>query len=253
MIAALRAAVGFLTRIPVGSAPFAGSALDRAGAWFPLVGALVGGVGLGVWWVADELAGPFVAAVAAVLATVIVTGALHEDGLADTADGLWGGATRERRLEIMRDSRLGTYGALALAGDLLLRVALVATAGSGSAAFADVARILLAGHVVGRAAPLVLAAWLPPARADGQGQRLGRLGAADTVVAAVTVLVVAVLTSGWWAPVVLAAAAVPVLGLRRAARRRIGGVTGDVLGAAVALTNLAVAIAVVALAQEDLL
>ena len=258
MIAALRTAVEFLTRIPVGASANAGPGLDRAGAWFPLVGALVGAVGLAVWWAADALAGPLVAAVAAVLATVIVTGAMHEDGLADTADGLWGGSTRERRLEIMRDSRLGTYGALALAGDLLLRVALLATAGSagsglGSAAFTDVARVLLAGHVVGRAAPLVLAAWLPQARADGQGGRLGRLRVGDAVVAAVTVLVVTVLATGWWAPVVLAAAAVPVLGLRRAARRRIGGVTGDVLGAGVALTNLAVAIAVVALAQEDLL
>ncbi|SEF14688.1 adenosylcobinamide-GDP ribazoletransferase [Jiangella alba] len=202
---------------------------------------------------ADGLAGPLVGAVAAVLVTVIVTGALHEDGLADTADGLWGGATRERRLEIMRDSRLGTYGALALAGDLLLRVALLATVGAGSDAFADVARLLVAGHVIGRAAPLVLAAWLPPARTDGQGRRLGRLGVVDSLVAAATVLVVAVLTAGWWAPVLLAAAAVPVLGLRRAARRRIGGVTGDVLGAAVALTTLAVAIAVAALVQEDLL
>lgn len=253
MIGALRAAVGFLTRIPAGSAPIAGPALDRAGAWFPLVGALVGGIGLAVWWAADTLAGSLVAAVAAVLATVIVTGALHEDGLADTADGLWGGATRERRLEIMRDSRLGTYGALALAGDLLLRVALLASAGAGSSGFADVARILLAGHVAGRAAPLVLVAWLPPARTDGQGLRLGRLGVVDSVAAALSVLLVAVLVAGRWAPVVLAAALVPVLGLRRAARRRVGGVTGDVLGAGVALTNLAVAFAVAALAQEDLL
>ncbi|WP_199702663.1 adenosylcobinamide-GDP ribazoletransferase [Jiangella rhizosphaerae] len=255
MIAALRAAVGFLTRIPVGSAPFAGPALDRAGAWFPLVGALVGGAGLAVWWATDALLGPLPAAVAAVLATVVVTGALHEDGLADTMDGLWGGATRERRLEIMRDSRLGTYGALALAGDLLLRVTLLASAGAGSSGLADVARVLLAGHVAGRAAPLVLAASLPPARADGQGRRLGRLGVVDSTVAAATVLVVTMLVAGWWAPVVLAAAAVPVLGLRRAARRRIGGVTGDVLGASVALTNIAVAIAVAALAAqgEDLL
>lgn len=248
MIAALRAAVVFLTRLPVGSAPV-DAGLSRAGAWFPLVGALVGGIGLATWWAADLLVGSFAAAVVAVLATVVVTGALHEDGLADTADGLWGGATRERRLEIMRDSRLGTYGALVLAGDLLLRVALLASA-SG---LADAARILLAGHVLGRAAPLVLSAWLPSARADGQGPRLGRLGVVDAVVAAATVLVVAVATAGWWAPVLLAAAAVPVLGLRRAARRRIGGVTGDVLGASVALTNLAVAIAVAALLEEDLL
>jgi adenosylcobinamide-GDP ribazoletransferase len=248
VIGSLRAAVVFLTRVPAGSVSDVG--LSRAGAWFPLVGALVGGVGLAAWWAAELVLGPWVAAVVAVLATVIVTGALHEDGLADTADGLWGGATRERRLEIMRDSRLGTYGALALAGELLLRVTVL---GSAAGSLADAARILLAGHVLGRAAPLVLAAWLPPARVDGQGQRLGRLGALDAVVAAVTVVSVAVVTAGWWAPVLLAAAAVPVLGLRRAARRRIGGVTGDVLGASVALTNLAVAIAVAALLREDLL
>nr|WP_281386592.1 adenosylcobinamide-GDP ribazoletransferase [Jiangella mangrovi] len=246
----MRAAVAFLTRLPVGSGPVGDAGLARAGAWFPLVGALVAGVGLAAWWAADWLLGSLAAAVVAVLATVIVTGALHEDGLADTADGLWGGRSPERRLEIMRDSRLGTYGALALAGDLLLRVAVLASAAGG---LADAARVLLAGHVLGRAAPLVLAAWLPPARTDGQGQRLGRLGVADAVVAAVTVVVVIVLAGGLWAPVLVAAAAIPVLGLRRAARRRIGGVTGDVLGASAALVNLAVAIAVAALLREDLL
>jgi adenosylcobinamide-GDP ribazoletransferase len=248
VIGSLRAAVMFLTRVPVG--PVGDVSLSRAAAWFPLVGALVGAIGLAAWWVADRFVGPWPAAVVAVLSTVAVTGALHEDGLADTADGLWGGATPERRLEIMRDSRLGTYGALVLAGDLLLRVTVL---GSAAGSPADAARILLAGHVLGRAAPLVLSAWLPPARVDGQGLRLGRLRVPDAVVAAVTTLVVAVLVAGWWAPVLLAAAAVPVLGLRRAARRRVGGVTGDVLGASVALANLAAAIAVAALLREDLL
>lgn len=243
MIAGARAALGFLTRIPVGRHD---PDLDRAAPYFPLVGVVVGGAGLAAWWATEPLLGPLAAAVVAVLTTVIVTGALHEDGLADTADGLWGGSTVQRRLEIMRDSRLGSYGALALGGDLLLRVALLAPLGP-----TDAARVLLAGHVIGRAAPLVLAAWTPGARADGQGARLGRLRPAGALFAAGTVLVAAVLVvlpAWWWAPVVLGAAAVPVLALRRAARRRIGGVTGDVMGAGVILTNLAVAAVVAGLA-----
>ncbi|TDE12704.1 adenosylcobinamide-GDP ribazoletransferase [Jiangella asiatica] len=241
----MRAALGFLTRIPVGPHD---RGLDRAAPYFPLVGVVVGGIAVATWWVADAALGGFAAAVVAVLTTVIVTGALHEDGLADTADGLWGGSTSQRRLEIMRDSRLGTYGALALGGDLLLRVALLTPLG-----LADAARVLLAGHVIGRAAPLVLAAWSPRARSDGQGARLGRLRAGGATVAGATVVPVAVLATGWWAPVLVAAAMLPVLALRRAAHRRIGGVTGDVLGAGVALSNLAVAAAIAILAGRDLL
>lgn len=244
----VRAAFGFLTRIPVGRVDRSADGLGGAAAYFPLVGLVVGGIGLAAWWTADTALGPLAGAVVAVLATVVVTGAIHEDGLADTADGLWGGATPQRRLEIMRDSRLGTYGALVLAGDLLLRIAILTPHG-----LADVARILLAGHVIGRAAPLVLAASLPPARPDGQGVRLARPQAVDAVVAGVTVVVVVVATAGWWAPAVLAAAAVPVLALRLAARRRIGGVTGDIMGAGVLLTNLAVAAMIAALAREGLL
>lgn len=247
----LRAAIGFLTRIPVGRIDRYDHALTRAGAYFPLVGVVVAAVGMGVWWVATATLGPLAGAVASVLATVVLTGAFHEDGLADTADGLWGGWTAERRLAIMRDSRIGTYGAVALCGDLLLRTALLAP--YDTAALSDVARILVAGHVIGRAAPLVLTASLPPARTDGQGERLGTVGRGGAVIVGATVVVVALVTAGWWAPVLVVSAAIPVAALRRAARRRIGGVTGDVLGAGVLLTNLAVAATVSALARGGLL
>ena len=248
MITDIRAAVGFLTRIPVGSVEPTG--LTRAAAYFPLVGAIVGGIGVGAWWIGASLLGPPAGAVLGVLACVVVTGALHEDGLADTADGLGGGSTRERRLAIMRDSRLGTYGAIAVGGDLLLRVALLAPYGTGD--WLDVTRILVAGHALGRAAPIALAATLPPARSDGQGSRLTAPGRIDLAIAVALVVGVAIATTAWWAPVPIAVGGLVVLAVRRAARRRIGGVTGDVHGAGVVLVNLAVAATVVALTDGGL-
>lgn len=238
-----RTAVGFLTRLPVGQRVVEPSAgLAGAVGYFPLVGVLVAGAGIGVWAAVEPVLGSLVAAVASVLATVVVTGALHEDGLADVADGFWGGSSASRRLEIMQDSRIGTFGALAVTGDVLLRAALLVPL-----ELADVARVLVAGHVIGRSAPLVLALWLPPARAGGLGARLGRPQRGGIVLALLTVLVSTLVAAGVWAvvPLLAAGAAVAVIGW--SARRRIGGYTGDVLGAGVLAVNLAVAAAVAAL------
>lgn len=238
-----RAAVGFLTRLPVGRrAAGAEGGFAAAAAYFPLVGLLVAGIGIGVFAAVEPLLGPVVAAVVSVFATIAVTGALHEDGLADVADGFWGGTSAGRRLEIMRDSRIGTFGALAVTGDVLLRSALLAPLD-----LAGVARVLVAGHVIGRAAPLILATWLPPARADGLGAQFGRPGRGGVVLAAVTVIASAVVTTGVWAAVPVCAGTVAVAAIGWAARRRIGGYTGDVFGAGVLLVNLAVAASVVAL------
>jgi adenosylcobinamide-GDP ribazoletransferase len=245
-----RAALGFLTRIPVGRIEHEEPTLTRTAAYFPLVGVVVAAVGLGAWSLGTWLLGSLAGAVLSVVATVVVTGALHEDGLADTVDGLWGGASPSERLAIMRDSRLGTYGAMAVVVDLLLRVALLAPYGTSD--WFDVAGILLAGHVVGRAAPIVLAATLSAARSDGQGVRMTSPARRDLAIAVATAVLAAVLAVGWWAPVPLLAAALTVAAVRRAARRRLGGGTGDAYGAAVALTNLAVAAAVVALEREGM-
>jgi adenosylcobinamide-GDP ribazoletransferase len=244
----LRLAIGFLTRIPVGRIETVAATLTASAAYFPLVGAIVGAIGLAFWWMGAGVLGPLAGAVAGVLATVVVTGALHEDGLADTADGLWGGGTAERRLAIMRDSRIGTYGVTAIVGDLLLRVALLAPLDTDDIETA--ARIFVVGHVWGLVAPLVLAATLPAARKDGQGVRLGAPTASAIAIAAITVAVVTIGSVGRWAPVVMAAAAVALLGVWQLARQRIGGVTGDIHGAGVVLTNLAVAVTVAALARE---
>jgi adenosylcobinamide-GDP ribazoletransferase len=249
----LRSALGFLTRIPVGRIDPFDPTMRRAGGYFPLVGAIVAAVGVAAWWATSELLGAPAAAVAAVFSTVIVTGALHEDGLADSADGLLAGvprpaedpasgATRERRLEIMRDSRLGTYGTLALIGDLLLRMAILLPFGIGSVS--DVARILAAAHVIGRAAPLVLVSILPYARRGEDDAKPRPQLSAPTrgyaILAAATVVAVAIGAAGPWAPAPLAVATVVVLAVRRFARRRVDGVTGDVLGATAALTITAV-------------
>jgi adenosylcobinamide-GDP ribazoletransferase len=241
-----RTAVGLLTRLPVlpRAAWDADGGLAGAMGYFPLVGLLVAGAGVGAWAILEPALGPLVAALAGVLATVVVTGALHEDGLADVADGFWGGSTPDRRLEIMRDSRIGTYGVLAVTGDVLLRAALLAPLD-----LAGVARVLVAGHVIGRAAPLILAAWLPQARAEGLGARIGKPRRGGVALATVTVVAAAVATAGGWGVVLLVAAGIAVVAVGWMARRRIGGHTGDVLGTGVVVANLAVAAVVAALVR----
>lgn len=246
-----RAAIGFMTRIPVGRIDPPDTGLSRSSTWFPFVGAIVAAVGIAFWWVGTVTLGPAAGAVLSVVATVVVTGAFHEDGLADTADGLWGGTDLDKRLTIMRDSRMGTYGVVALVSDLSLRMAILLPFGAGD--LVDVARVLVAGHVIGRGAALVLQAALPQVRPHGKTAYMERMRPIDILIAAGTVAVAAVVGAGWWAPAVIAAAIVPVAFVHRLARRRIGGITGDVLGAGVALTNLTVAATLVALMREGLL
>lgn len=246
----LRQAVTFLTRLPAGASADADGVpadtfdLTAASAWFPAVGGLVAAVGIATRWALGPWIGTAAATVAAVLATVVVTGAFHEDGLADSADGLWGGATAERRLEIMRDSRLGTYGTTALVGDLGLRVALLAPL-----SVEDFARAMLAAHVVGRLAPLVLVTWLPPARADGQGVRTRRPSRAGWSAASITAAFVAWIVVGRWSPLLLAAGAIGTWLVGRRARAAVGGLTGDLLGAGVRVSALLVLGTVVVLAR----
>ena len=117
----LRWAWAFLTRLPGGAHPETDRDLGRSVPWFPLVGVVIGGLSGAVYWALHGPIGALLAAVLAVAAGVIATGGFHEDGLADTADAL-GGANRERRLEIMKDSRAGVFGVLALVLSTLVRV-----------------------------------------------------------------------------------------------------------------------------------
>jgi adenosylcobinamide-GDP ribazoletransferase len=236
----------FLTRLPLPEVRVGPRDLGRAAGAFPLVGLAVAGVGTGVRAALGPLVGPGAATVAAVGAMILVTGALHEDGLADSADGLWGGWDPERRLEIMRDSRVGTYGVVALILAVALRAALLLPLDLGA-----FARAVACAHVLARAAWLPLVRVLPPA-GPGHGAELSAPGALGTpalaaagAVTAATLLV----ALGPWGAVPLVAAAATLAGCARLTRRRLGGYTGDTLGATAVAVELAVLATVAALAR----
>jgi adenosylcobinamide-GDP ribazoletransferase len=233
-------ALQFLTRLPVPQIRVDDGDLHRASAAFPLVGVVVAGVGIAVRGGVGLLWGPVVGTVAAVAAMVAVTGAFHEDGLADTADGLWGGWDPQQRIAIMRDSRIGTYGTVALLGALALRVSLLAALPLGPFAAA-----VLCGVFLGRTSTLLLVRLLPAAAAGSGASVVGPLRAGGSAVALGTVVVVLVAAAGVWSPLVLGAGLVVVAACRRLFRRRLGGITGDSLGATNQLVEIA-AIAVVA-------
>ena len=202
----------------------------------PLAGALIGLLAAVALVIAVRLGLPAsLAAVAAVAALVLVGGGLHEDGLADFADGLCGGRSRDERLAIMRDSRIGAFGAIALTLALVTRIAAIAAlAGSGGGRAA--AALMLAG-AASRLGALVPLTALAPAREDGLGARAGPLAPAAFLAAAATTTVVALIVGlaalgivrALFAAAVAAAAAGAIALL---ARRRLGGQTGDVAGAA---------------------
>jgi adenosylcobinamide-GDP ribazoletransferase len=222
-------ATGFLTRVPIGASTEGDWRLADAVWAFPLVGAGIGAVAAFVYLAAELIGlGDGPAALLAVLAGLCLTGALHEDGFADTADGFFGGGDRQSRLAIMRDSRHGTYGVLAIVLSVALRAA--ALAQTGEAVYAGLA--LIAAHAASRAM-FPAAMWaLAPARADGLGAEAGRPRAAPVVTAAAIGLVIALAALGpAMGLTAFAASAAAVVAAALVARRLIGGYTGDVLGA----------------------
>jgi adenosylcobinamide-GDP ribazoletransferase len=239
-VRALAAAVSFMTRIPVGRAvALDGADVARAGLWFPLVGAGIGAAVGGTATALDGPLGPLLAAALALALGAALTGALHLDGLADSADAL-AGTTRERALEIMRDHRIGAYGAAALSFDVVSKVAAVAQLTS------NVGAVVAAG-ALSRAVPVAISALAPYARSTGgTGSSVGtapRLRAAGSVLLAAVIAVV-LLHGDAIAPIVAALAGGAVL--LGWMRRRLGGYTGDTLGAAAELTELAALVAAVA-------
>jgi adenosylcobinamide-GDP ribazoletransferase len=226
-------ALRFMTVLPVTSS----EALDadwltRASRYFPAVGVVVGLTGAIVFAVASRYWGGYVPAVLAVTATALITGALHEDGLADTADGFGGGRSREARLTIMKDSRLGTYGALALIFSVGLRIAALALLAPSYAWAA-----LIAAHSGARAAATWAMTVLPYA-GDPAATRISYSEAARDRSGAMTALLItlaALLPALIKAPSALFAAlflaVLSALAVVALARRLIGGYTGDVLGA----------------------
>ncbi|MYM54610.1 adenosylcobinamide-GDP ribazoletransferase [Thalassovita mangrovi] len=221
-------AVGLLTRLPLRLSDGAYARGARAAWAYPLAGGIVGAVAAVVAAVALWL-GLSVepAALLVLLALVMVTGAMHEDGLADSADGFWGGWTRERRLEIMKDSHIGSYGVIALILSLAARwwgLSVLLGQDGGLWALVGVAALSRAGMPV-------LMAWLPNARDGGLSKAQGRPEARVTLIGCGVALAVAVLCTGWAAVGLAVLAALAVAGVGLLAKAKIGGQTGDVLGA----------------------
>lgn len=233
----LGGAFGLLTRLP-----FGGAGRGAAGAWaWPVAGAVVGGLAALAGWLALAAGLPAGWAAALVLAVqAVLTGGLHEDGLSDTFDGLNGGRDVARRLEIMRDSRIGSYGALALLLVTLARwSALVVLLPEQPLAVIAVAALSRGGMPV-------LMAWLPAARSDGLARLVGRPDRWQAGLAVLVAVALASLTAGrLW--LLLPALALALLALGLWARARIGGQTGDILGASQQLTE-ALALGIIAAA-----
>jgi adenosylcobinamide-GDP ribazoletransferase len=230
LAADLRTSLLFYTRLPLAHpGAIAGIDLARAAWAAPLIGATVGALGAAAYGLAYAAGLPSFASAALALATTLAaTGCLHEDGLADTADGFGGGATRERKLAIMRDSRIGTYGTCALLLSLLLRTGAIASL----SAPVRVACALVAAHAAARATLPAFMQLVPRARADGLSHQVGKPSHASTTLAAVLGLVALALglgiTRGLVALIVLVGSVACMAWL---CTRQIGGQTGDVIGA----------------------
>jgi adenosylcobinamide-GDP ribazoletransferase len=234
------AAARYLTIVPLpgpGHAPL--EALGRSAAWFPIVG-----IGLGVGLVLTDRATnwlfpPLLAALLTVTAWKVATGGLHLDGLADCMDGLVG-RDPEHRLAIMRDSRIGAFGAIGLILFLLLEIVALSELAPGVRT-----RTLFVAPVIARATPALLARLFRPARADGQGAAFhASVGPASVAIGMVVALAAALTAQGALGVAAFAIGVVAALALAGLMARVIGGVTGDVLGAAVEVAELAVLLTV---------
>jgi adenosylcobinamide-GDP ribazoletransferase len=239
-------ATAFLTRVPVPRRDRPPS-LARAYRAFPLVGAAIGGVIGAVDLLLLRIGLPGIAAAALALGSgALLTGALHEDGLADVADGFGGGRDKAGKLEVMRDSRLGTYGALVLLTAFIAKVGALSVLPR-----TEVIVDMIATHALARAPLAVLAATMPYARAEGLAASAGRpepwTALIACVIAVVTGFMALTAATAMIAAIIAAAAAACFATL---ARRQIGGQTGDVLGAAEQVCEVAVLLTLAARAAQ---
>jgi len=233
----LRVAFGFLTRIPVGDVSNGGRIevdMARAVPWFPLIGVLIGAAVGGVYVIADELVNVTVASMLAVGAGLLITGAFHHDGLADIADAFGGGNSVERRLEILKDSRLGTYGTASLCVAIVGEISAIAAL-KGASAFGAI----IVAHSLGRAMALA-AMILAPSAGVGMGADYAEN---LSPIAVLCGILVGVFVTVLWSPIfplaTIGVAAVPAIAIVSLSIRKIGGINGDVLGAITVVSGLA--------------
>jgi len=239
-------AVQFFTRLPVPAwVGHSAQQLEQAARYLPLVGMLVGAISATVLYLAVQVLPLSLAIGLSMAASILVTGAFHEDGLSDFADGFGGGHTKEKMLAIMKDSRVGAYGAIAIVLVLLLKYqALVELVGKHSLLFA--AAVLIAAHAVSRlmAASIMLTQRYVREDDSARAKPAAQLGHASFAVALLTgIAALAILyAAGANASAILTAAASALLMRAHLAwrlQRRLGGYTGDCLGAVQQLTEIA--------------
>jgi adenosylcobinamide-GDP ribazoletransferase len=244
-VSGLLTAARYLTTLPLPGNRRDSGPLGAAAGWFPLVGLLLGAVVVGVERVVGALFPGLLAALLIVTAWKLLTGGIHLDGLADCLDGLTGAGPAER-LRIMRDSRIGSFGAIGLVLFLGLEVAAVADLDP-----ARRWRALLVAPAIGRAMPLLLGRLYGPARTEGHGAAfIASLGRTPTLIALAFATLVALAALGPPGLVATAVAVLTALAVGYLLSRRLGGVTGDVFGAAVEMSELAVLLTVSAWAHR---
>ncbi len=232
-------------RVPAG-ARHSEELMRKATVWLPVVGWIVGGTCAVVTWGALHLWGVGVSVLIGTVAGLLLTGAIHEDGLADVCDGFGGGFTMERTLQIMKESSVGVFGAVGVGIALLLKVTLIGDIighSGGRFRWGQALLVLPVAHAISRAAAVALMGTHqyvggPTSKAQPMTRSLSPLPMA--VVAATGVLPLAVFSASWWTMVVVPAVAVTWLMMGRWMRKRIGGYTGDCLGATQQVTELVV-------------
>jgi adenosylcobinamide-GDP ribazoletransferase len=227
----------FLTRVPVPSTRFETDSLSHATKFFPVVGFVVGSGAMLLKRIAIHHLSRPLTALAVLVYLVLITGSFHEDGLADSADGFGGGWSRGQILVIMKDSRIGSYGATALVLSLLARYLLLA-----SLPLEHFAAYIISSQVLCRWSSLPLSYLLPPAREqDGQGAQIARLTSKPSlIVGSIFTFAVTALLLRWSAiaPILIAIVATTLSGWFYF--RKVGGVTGDCFGATNQLTEIEV-------------
>ena len=234
----LQLAFSFLTILPViDTRPASEDTVAASFTWFPIVGFIIGAALVGEDWLLAHVFAQVIRSVLIVLSLTVITGAVHLDGLADTADAFGAGRDRERALDILRDSRVGTFGASAIFFDLTLKILALSTLAGNR----RVAALLVAPMLARWAMLFIVATGLPYLRSSGAGSTLltgcaGRGGCPYRIVTFFT-FIIAILVGG---PIALAVVAVVVFAIRAFYRRWLGGVTGDLIGACGELVEIAV-------------
>lgn len=230
----------FLTRIPINiSIDVKEEDFVKGVKFFPIVGLIIGLINAFVYTVSSAAVPPSAAVILAVLSNILVTGALHIDGLADTCDGIYSARSRDRMLEIMKDSRIGTNGVVAIFFDLALRISILLSIGE-----VHIIRLLLLAPVLSRTFMVLLMHYSVYARAEGGLGNIfiGKVSLKDTITTVIIGVIISLLLSGYGAVIIIVFNLLLIVLYKAYITSKLGGMTGDTLGAFNEITELAVII-----------